>query len=53
MFVHHFTSFKRLIELPNKLGGNVFPKMRCMHAVNTSIAEEVLAKVSDWDCNTN
>ena len=23
-----------------------------MHAVNTSIAEEVLAKVSNWDCNT-
>ena len=21
-----------------------------MHAVNTSIAEEVLAKVSNWDC---
>ena len=25
----------------------------CQHAVNTSIAEEVLAKVSDWDCNIN
>ena len=25
----------------------------CQHAVNTSSAEEVLAEVSDWDCNTN
>ena len=53
MLVQHLTSSKRLIELPNKLGSNKLPKMRCMHAVNTSVAEEVLAKVSDWDCNTN
>ena len=41
--VHHLTSSKRLIELLNRMGHCVsYDEMR---AVNTSIAEEVLAKV--------
>ena len=43
MCVHHLTSSKRLIELLNRMGHCVsYDEMR---AVNTSIAEEVLAKV--------
>ena len=53
MCVHHLTSSKRLIELLNRMGHCVsYDEMR---AVNTSIAEEALAKVEEqiWDCNTN
>ena len=44
--VHHLTSSKRLIELLNRMGHCVpYDEMR---AVNTSIAEEVLAKVEEF-----
>ena len=43
MCVHHLTSSKHLIELLNRMGHCVsYDEMR---AVNTSIAEEVRAKV--------
>ena len=46
MCVHHLTSSKRLIELLNRMGHCVsYDEMR---AVNTSIAEEVLAKVEEF-----
>ena len=46
MCVHHLTSSKRLIELLNRMGHCVFYDE--MRAVNTSIAEEVLAKVEEF-----
>jgi len=46
MCVHHLTLSKRLIELLNRMGHCVsYDEMR---AVNTSIAEEVLAKVQEF-----
>jgi len=46
MCVHHLTSPKLLIELLNRMGHCVsYDEMR---AVNTSIAEEVLAKVQEF-----
>ena len=46
MFVQHLTSSKLLIELLNRMGHCVsYDEMR---AVNTSIAEEVLAKVEEF-----
>ena len=46
MCVHHLTSSKRLIELLNRMGHCVsYDEMR---AVNTSNAEEVLAKVEEF-----
>ena len=46
MCVHHLTSSKRLIELLNRMRHCVpYDEMR---AVNTSIAEEVLAKVEEF-----
>lgn len=46
MCVRHLTSSKRLIELLNRLGHCVsFNEMR---AVNTSIAEDVLAKAEEF-----
>ena len=46
MCVHHLTSSKHLIELLNRMGHCV--SYDEMHAVNTSIAEEVLAKVEEF-----
>ena len=46
MCVHHLTSSKRLIELLNRMGHCVSYDERC--AVNTSIAEEVLAKIEEF-----
>ena len=46
-----------LYNFKNIEGGHVPPlppySAVPVHAVNTSIAEKVLAKVSDWDCSTN
>ena len=46
MCVHHLTSSKRLIELLNRMGHCI--SYDAMRAVNTSIAEEVLATVEEF-----